>query len=114
MEHTIDAQGRTIGRVASDVAVLLRGKSHPSFARQLIPQDKVTVLNADKLQISERRAEGKTYRSHSGHPGGEKKETLARLRARKGTPELLRKAVYGMLPGNRFRAVMMKNLTIKK
>ncbi len=114
MQHSIDATGRTLGRVASDVAVLLRGKSHPSFERHLMPTDTVTVTNAGKLKITEQRAKGTTYRRHSHFPGGEKKETLAQLRNRKGVSELLRKAVWGMLPHNRLRSSMMNNLTIKE
>ena len=113
MQHRIDAKGRTLGRVASDVAVLLRGKSHPTFERHVIPTDLVKITNASKLKITEQRAQGTTYRRHSHFPGGEKKETLAQLRARKGVSELLRKAVRGMLPNNRLRAIMMNNLTIE-
>lgn len=112
MKHTIDASGRSIGRVATEVAVLLRGKDSTTFERHIAPVNEVTITNASKLLISERRATGTTYRRHSGRPGGEKVETLEKLRERRGIAEILRKAVYGMLPANRLRAIAMKNLTI--
>ncbi len=114
MKYTIDAEGKPLGRVASAVAVLLRGKDSSSFERHTSPINTVEIINASKLNISERRAQGTTYRTHSGRPGSEKVETLARLIDRRGIDEALIRAIRGMLPANRLRPLMMKNLTIKK
>jgi len=113
MKYTIDATGKSLGRVASNAAVLLRGKENTTYERHTAPVDMVEIVNASKLLISERRAQGTTYRTHTGRPGSEKVETLARLINRRGHSEALIRAIKGMLPANRLRPIMMKNLTIK-
>jgi len=113
MKYVIDAKGKSLGRVASNVAILLRGKDNPSFERHTRPINTVEIVNASKLLITERRRQGNTYRTHSGRPGSEKVETLAHLIDRRGISEALIRAIRGMLPTNRLRPIMMKNLTIK-
>ncbi len=113
MEYVIDAQGKNIGRVASEAAHVLMGKNDPSFEKHTVSETVVKITNSDKLAISQKKAEEKVYDRYSGHPGGRKVETLEEVVAKKGHEEILRKAVYGMLPGNKLRARMMKHLIIE-
>ena len=110
---TIDAQNKKLGRVATEVVRALRGKDAISFSRNVEPKRDVVVLNADKIDVSAKKKGTKTYFRHTGHIGGAKQETLAHVIGKKGISEALKKAVYGMLPGNKLRARMMKRLTIK-
>ena len=113
-KKTIDAQGKPLGRVASEAAVFLRGKESASFTRYLPPKEKLTVINASKIKTSPLKEQKKTYKRHSGYPGGLKTETIDKFIARKGYGEALKKAISGMLPHNKLKAVMLKNLTIKE
>ncbi len=112
MEHTLDATNKPLGRVASAAAVLLRGKNTPDFLRHLKPKNRVRIINAGQLTFSGNKRAAKTYLRHSGYPGGQRTETLDELIAKKGVTEALRRAIYGMLPDNKLRAIMMKNLII--
>lgn len=112
MEHTLDATNITLGRVASAAAVLLRGKDTASFERYEKPKNKVKIINASKMAVSGKKMTDKVYLRHSGYPGNQKAETLAKVITKKGSGEAIRRAVYGMLPDNKLRAVMMKNLLI--
>jgi large subunit ribosomal protein L13 len=111
-KHTIDATGKTIGRVATQAAVFLRGKDSPTFERHTLPLAKVEIINASKLLISDKKMKQKTYRTYSGYPGGLKERTLEGMIAKKGIAEVLITAITRMLPRNRLRPHMMKNLTI--
>jgi len=110
----IDAKGKKIGRLASEIALILRGKDSTSFARNVAPEIKVTVENISLLDIAPEKKESKVYVSYTGYPGGLRKRSLDETIERKGYGEVLRKAVYGMLPKNKLRARMMKNLIIKE
>ncbi len=112
MKYTIDAQGRSLGRVASEAAHVLMGKNNPDFEKHTVADVKVTILNTDTLNISPKKASTKIYTHYTGYPGGLRKQTLENLKEKKGVEEVLRKAVYGMLPGNKLRAKIMKNLVI--
>lgn len=112
IEYVIDAQGKALGRVASEVAELLRGKNTVTFVKNLAPKVSVKIVNASKLDVTQKKMREKIYHHYSGHPGGMKNTSLTRLVEKKGWAEPLKKAVYGMLPANRLRAVMMKNLII--
>lgn len=112
MKHIIDAKNRTLGRVASDAAKFLMGKDTPAFARNIAPDVEVEVINASKLKINEKKNKGKTYRTYSGHPGGQKEETLGDLTARKGIAEAVKRAVKGMLPDNKLKAKMIIKLKV--
>lgn len=112
--HTIDASGKRLGRVASSIAALLAGKHRTDVARHKLSGVAVTVQNASKLLIDERKMEQKEYQSYSGYPGGLRRLSMKKLVEQKGYAEILRKAVYGMLPGNRLRAQRMKSLTIEE
>ena len=115
MEHTeyqIDAAGRTLGRVASEAAKALMGKIRPDYTPNKNSNVKVSVTNAGKLYIRERKRSRTIYTTYSGYPGGLKKEPLASLTARKGNAEAVRRAVARMLPRNTMRTPRLKNLSI--
>jgi len=96
----VDAEGKTLGRLAVEVANLLRGKHKPEFTPHVDCGDFVVVLNAEKIQVSGKKETQKLYRHHSGFPGGFKEENLAHLRARRPVA-IIEKAVRGMLPHSR-------------
>lgn len=113
-QHIINADGKKLGRVASAAAHLLRGKASPIFTRNEEPKERVLIENAGKLFMSEKKRGQKTYQHYSGYPSGLKEETLGKLVARRGIAIAVRRAVYGMLPKNKLRARIIKNLTIKE
>lgn len=112
-EYTINAEGQRLGRLASEVAVLLMGKQLPDFARNKVPSVQVTVENIDSLDLSSKKKATKKYDHYTGYPGGRREYNMEKVIADKGTSEVFSKAVYGMLPGNKLRPIMMKNLIIK-
>lgn len=112
--HEFDAKGRKLGRLASNIAEKLMGKDRVDFTRRKAPNVEVQVENASQLDISSKKLNNKTYTSYSGHPGGQKEETAQEVVSQEGYSELIRKAVYGMLPDNKLRDQMMKNLTISE
>lgn len=112
-KHTIDAKGRKPGRIATEVAVLLMGKNRTDFAKNTIPDVEVEVENASEMSLDPKKMLQKEYKSYSGYPGGLKTASMKHVVEKKGAKEVLRIAVSGMLPKNRLRARMMKNLTIK-
>ncbi|OGG53232.1 50S ribosomal protein L13 [Candidatus Kaiserbacteria bacterium RIFCSPHIGHO2_01_FULL_53_29] len=109
--YSIDAAGRTLGRVASEAAKALMGKTRPDYTPNKNSDVKVTVQNAAKLYIRERKRVQKIYTTYSGYPGGQKRESLASLNARK-PGEALRRAVARMLPRNTMHTARMKNLAV--
>ena len=113
MEHTIDAKGKKLGRLASEVAVLLMGKNSPDFQKNKVADVKVNIENASELDISEKKLDNKEYQRYSGYPGGRKVRKMKEVIDKKGYGEVVEKAVYGMLPANKLRAKIMKNLEIK-
>jgi large subunit ribosomal protein L13 len=113
-KYIIDAKDRSLGRVAAEVAVLLMGKNSSSFIKEKVSNHRVEIINASKLKIREEKKAAKEYKRFSGYPGGLQKETLAHFIERRGIGEAIKKAVYGMLPKNKLRAVMIKNLTVKE
>lgn len=110
--YTIDATGKKLGRVASGVAHHLMGKDDTSFVRHLVPNVTVNVTNVSKLTLPENKRKTKEYTRYSGYPGGLKIETMEEVIAKKGHREVMRRAVYNMLPSNKLRAIMMKRLII--
>lgn len=112
--HTIDATGMVLGRLSSQVAKLLMGKNIPGFEKHIHSGSSVTVLNAAAMKITEKRKKETMHESYSGYPGGLSYKNNARIIEKKGYAELIRLAVYGMLPSNRLRPLMMKKLTIKE
>lgn len=113
MKYTIDAKGRVPGRVATEAAVLLMGKNRTDFARNKIPEVEVEVTNASSMKLEAKKLMDKKYYSHSGYPGNLKTRSQEHIVNTKGASEVLRRAIYGMLPKNKLRPRMMKNLKIK-
>ncbi|MEO1621321.1 MAG: 50S ribosomal protein L13 [Cyanobacteria bacterium J06632_3] len=97
--YVVDAADQRLGRLATEIAQVLRGKKKPNYAPHMDIGDFVIVVNADKVMVTGRKSEQKLYRRHSGRPGGMKTETFDQLQAR--IPErIVEKAVKGMLPKN--------------
>ncbi len=97
--YVVDAADQRLGRFASEVASVLRGKNKPSFTPSMDVGDFVVVINAEKIVVTGKKSSQKLYRRHSGRPGGMKEETFEKLQAR--IPErIIEKAVKGMLPKN--------------
>jgi large subunit ribosomal protein L13 len=113
LTYTIDASGRTLGRVASEAAQALQGKKSAHFARNVVLNLEVIIENAKKLNISEKRAAGKVYTHYTGFPGGLREATMKEVMQKKGVAEVLRKTVDGMIPRNKLRKERMKRLIIK-
>lgn len=110
--HVIDAQGKKLGRVATQAAILLMGKNTPAFAKNIVPDVQVSIINISKVYISAKKKETKTYASHSQYLGGIRTQKMAQLIEQKGLGEIFRRAVFGMLPTNKLRKQMIKNLTV--
>ena len=109
--HVVDADGAVLGRLATEVATLLRGKHKPIYAPHVDTGDHVIVLNAAKLDLSPRKLSDKQYRRHSGYPGGLRSESLEHLLGRE--PErVVRTAVKGMLPKGRLGRSMIRKLRV--
>jgi len=113
MEYTIDAQGKNLGRVATEAAHVLMGKDNPNFEKHVVADVVVKIINSEELSITPKKASTKIYTHYTGYPGGLRKQTLGEVKKQKGIEEVIRKAVYGMLPGNKLRARMMKHLIIQ-
>ena len=114
MKYTIDAKGKVPGRVATEIAVLLMGKNRTDFARNKIPDVEVEVVSSAQMSLSAKKLKEKMYPRYSGYPGGLKLESQIHVLENKGAREILRRAVYGMLPKNKLRPRMMKNLKINE
>jgi len=112
MIHRIDATNESLGRLASKVALILRGKSSPKFQPHILPDDKVIIQNIEKIKLTGRKLEQKKYYHYSGYPGGLKEKKMKDV-FQKNPGEVLRRAVLGMLPKNRLRKQMIKNLQFK-
>ena len=107
----VDAEGVPLGRLASEVAQLLRGKHKPTFAPHVDGGDHVIVVNADKVAVTSNKSKSKIYYRHSGYPGGLKAESFERLRERR--PEVIvERAVKGMLPKNKLGRQIGKKLKV--
>lgn len=109
--RVVDADGQTLGRLATRIAVLLRGKHRPTFSTHIDTGDPVIVLNASKIKVTGRKLQAKQYVRHSGYPGGLRTESLERLLARR-PEEVIRRAVRGMLPQNRLGEQMVRKLHV--
>ncbi len=107
----IDAEGQTLGRMASEVAKLLRGKHKTNYTPHADCGDNVVVINADKITLSGNKMAEKTYIRHTGYPGGQKSLTARQLMERKPFA-LVEKAVKGMLPKNKLGSALYKNLFV--
>ena len=109
----VDAQNKTLGRLATEIANVLRGKNKPSFTPHLDTGDFVIVINAEKVEVSGKKSSQKLYRRHSGRPGGMKVEKFESLQER--IPErIIEQAVKGMLPHNSLGRQQFKKLKVYK
>ena len=109
--YVIDAKGKTLGRLATDIAVILKGKNKPSYAPHIDNGDYVVVVNADKFIVTGKKMSDKIYYSHSWFLGWLKEITLDKLLIKKPT-EPLKQAINGMLPKNKLRRSMMERLKL--
>ena len=107
----IDANGEVLGRLASQIAKILRGKNKPSFTPHVDCGDNVIVINADKVKLTGKKMTEKVYVRHTGYPGGQRFATPADYLKRKPT-FVVEKAVKGMLPKNRLGEALLKNLKV--
>lgn len=112
-EKVIDATGRTLGRVASEVAMSLMGKTKATFERNVYSGFPVKVINSSKISITEKKLDEIYHTRYSGIPGGLRVLKGTETKEKNGLKELVKLAVYQMLPGNKLRRVMMKNLKIE-
>ena len=111
--YLVDAENQTLGRLASEVASILRGKNKANFTPHLDTGDFVVVVNADKVQVSGKKSTQKLYRRHSGRPGSMKVETFSALQER--IPErIVEKAIKGMLPHNALGRQLFRKLKVYK
>lgn len=110
--YAIDAAGKALGRIASEAAKALMGKTSADYTPHIRSDVKVSISNAAKMYTREKKRAQKTYVSYSGYPGGLKRETLSMLNARLGKGAAIRKAVSRMIPRNTMHTARMKNLTI--
>lgn len=109
--YLVDAKDQILGRLASQVAMIIRGKNKPTFTPNMDTGDFVVVINADKVKVTGKREELKEYKHHSGYPGGQKTRSLKTLREK--NPEfLIENAVKGMLPKNRLGNKLIKKLKV--
>ena len=111
MRHTFDADNQSLGRLATKVAIILRGKDQPSYTPNKAPTATVVVNNVSKLKFNSNKLATKTYYHYSGYPGGLKERSLE-VMFKKQPEKVFRAAVYGMLPNNKLRAIMLNNLVI--
>jgi large subunit ribosomal protein L13 len=111
--HVIDADGAILGRLAVQVADILRGKNKPVFTAHLDAGDFVVVINAEKVRLTGNKETAKEYMSYSGWRGGEKYRSVAQVRA-KHPEELIHRAVRGMVPKNRLGRVLLTKLKVYK
>lgn len=109
--HVVDMADQVLGRVATDIAVKLMGKNKPYFVPHLDTGDFVVVINASKVRVTGKKAKQKIYFRHSGYPGGDTRESFESLIARR-PEEVVRHAVWGMLPKTKLGKRMIKKLHV--
>ena len=109
--HVIDAKGKILGRLSTQIAQLLMGKSKPYFVRNLDCGDYVVVINAKEIKVTGKKETEKAYQRHSMYPGGFRSETFKELQSRR-PEEVIVRGVKGMLPQNKLRASMLKRLKV--
>jgi len=107
----INADGKVLGRLATEISILLRGKKNPQYIDFMDSGDFVIVINAEKIKVTGKKMEQKKYYSHSGYPGGLKEKTLKELLEKK-PEEVIRKAVWGMVPKNKLGRAVYKKLKV--
>jgi large subunit ribosomal protein L13 len=111
-QYTIDASGKAVGRVAAEAAKALMGKAHADYTPHIPSVVNVTISNAGKIRMTEKKRLQKKYTQYSGHPGGLKIESLGSLVGRQGKSAAVRKAIERMLPRNTMKVARLKRLKI--
>jgi large subunit ribosomal protein L13 len=109
---TIDAEKKKIGRVATEAAMALMGKDQADYTPNVLTKITVHITNASKVDVTTKKLSEKEYKKFSGYPGGLKHEPMKKIIEKKGYEEIFKKAVRGMLPNNRLRPLMLKNLKV--
>ncbi|MDD7511106.1 MAG: 50S ribosomal protein L13 [Peptostreptococcaceae bacterium] len=109
--YVVDADGKTLGRLASEVASVLRGKNKPTFTPHVDCGDYVIIVNAEKIAVTGKKRKEKIYKRHTGYPGGLREITFEKLQAKK-PEEIIRHAVKGMLPNGKLGRQMFKKLKV--
>ena len=109
--YVIDAGGKTLGRLASEAASILRGKNKPVFTPHIDTGDYVIIINAEKVQVTGKKRKEKIYKRHTGYPGGLREITFEKLQA-KAPGEIIRHAVKGMMPNGKLGRQMFKKLKV--
>jgi large subunit ribosomal protein L13 len=110
--YTIDATNKKVGRIASEAATYLMGKNRTDFVRNKAPKVKVAIINASKADIDGKKLTAKNYVTYTGFPGGLNSLTMKQVIEKKGYGEVFKNAIYGMLPQNKLKTAMMKNLIV--
>ncbi|NLA58240.1 MAG: 50S ribosomal protein L13 [Firmicutes bacterium] len=109
--YVIDAEDKVLGRLAAEIATVLRGKNKPQFTPHVDTGDFVIVVNAEKVKLTGKKMDQKLYRWHTGYPGGLRSRTAAEMLAKK-PEEVIRRAVWGMMPKNTLGRNQMKKLKV--
>ncbi|MFQ5706868.1 MAG: 50S ribosomal protein L13 [bacterium] len=109
--YVVNAEGQVLGRLASQIATILRGKHKPIFTPHVDTGDHVIIINAEKIRVTGRKSQNKTYFRYSGYPGGGRIDTFADL-IKKHPERILEKAIWGMLPHNKLGRKMYKKLKV--
>ncbi|HLN61756.1 MAG TPA: 50S ribosomal protein L13 [Symbiobacteriaceae bacterium] len=109
--YVVDAEGKTLGRLASQVAAILRGKHKPTFTPHTDCGDFVIIINAEKVHLTGKKLSDKVYLRHTGYPGGQKRTTAGEMLERRPT-RVLELAIKGMLPHNKLGADMYRHLKV--
>lgn len=108
----VDAENKVLGRLASDVAKMIRGKHKPGYTPHVDCGDNVIVINADKIRLTGQKWTDKLYLRHTGYPGGQRQETPREVMEKKSSTIIIEKAVRGMLPKTRLGRAIFKNLYV--
>ena len=109
--YVVDAEGKTLGRLATEVAMVLRGKNKPIYTPHVDCGDYVIVINAEKVVVTGKKRTNKIYKKHTGYPGGLREITFDKLQQKK-PEEIIRHAVKGMLPDGKLGRQMFKKLKV--
>ena len=110
-EYVINAEGKRLGNIATEAASVLNGKNTATFVKNVLPNVIVKIENASKMDVPDKK-KTEVYKTYSGHPSGQKEETLEHLATRLGYAEVVRRTVRGMLPKNKLQKQRMKNLVV--
>lgn len=113
-DYTIDAEGKALGRLASEVAALLNAKNSVEFVKNRVADISIKVINASKVKVTGNKMNVSVHKSFSGYPSGLKERPLKHVVENKGYSELIKHAVRGMLPKNKLQDVRMKNLVVEE